>query len=166
MKNDTESVGKNPSSSKSVQPRSNPINNQEGRIQKNTYQTKNKFTKHFYQQGLVIKFVTILYVEQVLKFHVLCLYRSFQTFEAFTTSVNKSCYIKRMHLGVVLKFSFSVGKRINCVNHLYSLLTYSIFLPKIDICFCSPQVASNKKTFLLTQKEPQVLVPVRSSKLF
>ena len=29
MKNDTKSVGKNPSSSKSVQPRSNPINNQE-----------------------------------------------------------------------------------------------------------------------------------------
>ena len=43
MKNETKSVGKNPSSSKSVQPRSNPNDNQEGKIQKKVYQSKNKF---------------------------------------------------------------------------------------------------------------------------
>ena len=40
-----EATKENQSSSKSVQPRFNPINSQDGRIQRKTYQTKNKFIK-------------------------------------------------------------------------------------------------------------------------
>ena len=45
MKNETRSVGKNPSSDKTVQPRSSQIDSQVGIIQRKTYQTKNKFIK-------------------------------------------------------------------------------------------------------------------------